>query len=140
MNIAHQYAELVQFGGKPIWSEAIYELSEVIKRQQAEHVLIGDWGIEHQLILLSHNRLPMWAVPFASPEDPEALRAVVHALEQPNTILVRFASAELSPSPIQHELVDQAAHTSGHVLRLLHTIEDKQRRIIYHIYRVHPDQ
>jgi hypothetical protein len=66
-------------------------------------------------------------------------RRTVRALEQPDTILVRFASTVLSPLPVQHELVDQAAHISGLVLPLVRTIEDKQHRIVYHVYGVRSD-
>lgn len=136
MNIVHQYAEVVRFGGRPIWSEAIYELSEVVGRYSAEHVLVGDWGIEHQLIFLSNNELSLSGVSGAGPENEEALRATVAALKQPNTILVRYASVELSPLPMRHDLVDQAAGIAGIDLQLSSVIEDRQHRPIYHVYRL----
>jgi hypothetical protein len=78
--------------------------------------------------------MPLASVPHAGPQDQDALTFAVSRLEQPGTLVVRYASKDLSPSPIRHELIDEAARIVGVELRLFEVIQDRQGRKMFHVY------
>jgi hypothetical protein len=137
-NIAHKYTELVRFGGRPTWTEAIVDLHEFLAGRPEQHIVMGDWGIEHQLIFLSNNKMPLSSVPHAGPEDEAALKIAASQLEQPSTLVVLYASKEVSSSPMRHDLVSEAARIAAVELRPMQTIRDRQGREMYHVYSAQP--
>lgn len=53
------FYRLARFGPSSHWTDAIYELSRSVGELKPEQVMIDDWGMLNQLLLLHRGRLPL---------------------------------------------------------------------------------
>lgn len=127
--LARQYKEIVDYGGRPSWSEAIHPLADHLLAGKPEHVVILDWGIETQLLLLSGGELPTRSV-FGDAD-------ITHWLEQPgDRVFVAYESGVPDLFPGAAKDLERLAAALGLELEKFAPIEDRQGRPIYRIWRV----
>ena len=53
------YARMVQYGAGVVWTDAIYPLSDSLRRVQAEAIYVNDWGMLNTLWILYGGSLPL---------------------------------------------------------------------------------
>src|SRR5260370_16461340 len=72
--VTNQYFyQLARYGPARSWTDAIYELSRNVGELKPSKVVIDDWGILNQLVLLHRGQLPLEFAGdrFLSPSLPE---------------------------------------------------------------------
>ena len=127
--IARQYAEIIGYGGRPTWSEAIYELAVALEKRSPEQVLVLDWGIEFQLRLLSEGKLKTRGV-----YTDEDLR---HWLIAPGErVFVAFAAGLPDLFEGAQPRLESVAADLGVRIEPVQVIADRQGRPIYQLSRV----
>ena len=125
---------LVRFGGDRSWSDAIYPLSEEAGKLKAPQIVIDDWGIWNQLVLLHRGTLPLAMVTdsFLSPAKSEQEKAFeTGLLEQGVWVGHTPEFQELSGWP---EKITQAAAAAGFRKELLEVVADRNGRPTFEIF------
>jgi 4-amino-4-deoxy-L-arabinose transferase-like glycosyltransferase len=131
--VAQQYGQILQFGGTPPWSEAIYDLHTVVETENPNRILVLDWGIAMQLRLLSRDRLPLKEAPQPLTGERYFVEAVRQSLAEPGTVLVGYDPSVASVNPRTRELLDQAVRDAGRGLRRRQLIWDRQGRPLFEV-------
>lgn len=127
--VGRQYTEIVDYGGRPSWSEAIYPLADQLQRQAPPQILVLDWGIETQLRLLSGGELATRSV-FGDAD-------ITHWLQQPGgRVFVAYAKGAPDLFPGAAADLERLATNLGVELEASASVEDRQGRSIYRIWRV----
>lgn len=86
------YGRLATQGGRGAWSEAIYDVYDVLQRDYAgQTIQLMDWGFEKPLVMLGQGRLKL-ATPYwrASTEDSRS-PWLGNLVTQPNQVFVVYA-------------------------------------------------
>ncbi len=126
LSIARQYAEIIHYGGRPTWSEAVYDLSAQLQQRAPEQVIVIDWGIEFQLRLLSEGKLNTRGV-----YRDEDLR---HWLSAPgDRLFVAFATGASDLFESAQPRLESAAADMGLQIEPIAVIHDQQGRPIYQL-------
>ena len=126
--VVQQYGQILQFGGTPSWTEAVYELHETLEERESSRVIVLDWGIAMQLQLLSRDRLPLQEAPQPAGGDKYFIETIGQGLREPGTVFVGYAPSAASVNPRTRELLDQAARDAGRRLHRVKQIRDRQTR------------
>lgn len=74
LNMASQYyTHILAKGSKGFWLESIFELPKLIGSTSYDKVVVLDWSIEHPLIVLGEDRIPlnipMWELATRGPDQ-----------------------------------------------------------------------
>jgi hypothetical protein len=131
--VAQQYGQVLQFGGTPPWSEAIYGLHEALETEKPNRILVLDWGITTQLRLLSRDRLSLKELPQPAAGERYSVAMIEQSLAEPGTAFVGYASAVAGVDPRMRELLDQAARDAGRLVRRRQLVRDRQGRALFEI-------
>jgi 4-amino-4-deoxy-L-arabinose transferase-like glycosyltransferase len=131
--VARQYGQILQFGGTPPWSEAIYALHDALETRNPARIVVLDWGIAMQLRLLSRDRLPLSEAPQPGAEEQYFLEAVRHGLAEARTVFVGRDPSAAGFNPRTRELLGQAAFAAGLRLRRGQLVRDLQDRPLFEI-------
>jgi hypothetical protein len=126
--VVEQYGQILQFGGTPSWSEAIYALHDTLEAQKPEKVVVLDWGIAMQLRWLSRDRLPLKEAPQPAREEKYFVETIAQALAEPGTVFVGYEPSVATVNPRTRELLEQAAGDRGRRLRRVAQVRDRQAR------------
>ncbi len=125
---------LVRYGGDRSWSDAIYPLSEEAGKLKAPQIVIDDWGIWNQLVLLHRGKLPLAMVTdsFLSPAKSEQEKAFETGLLESGVWLGHTPEfQELSGWP---EKIAQAAAAAGFHKEQLEVVADRNGRKTFEIF------
>jgi hypothetical protein len=133
--VAQQYAQILQFGGTPPWSEAIYELHDALDTENPDRILVLDWGIAMQLRLLSRDRLPWKEVPQPTGEERYFAESIRQALVESGTVFVGYDPSIPIVNPRTRELLDQEVSAAGRRARQRQLVRDRQNRPLYEILK-----
>ena len=131
--VAQQYGQILQFGGTPPWSEAIYGLHDALETENPDRILVLDWGIATQLRLLSRDGLPLREAPQPAAEERYFVETIRQGLAERSALFVGYDSAVASANPRTRELLDQSVRDAGGRLRRKQLIRDGQDRPIFEI-------
>jgi hypothetical protein len=132
--VTQQYGQILQFGGTPSWSEAIYELHDTIAARNPNRVFVLDWGIAMQLRLLSRDGLPLKEAPQPVGEGKYFSETVAQGLAEPGTIFVGYEPSVATVNPLTRPLLERAAEAGGWRLRRLADVRDRQGRPRFEIF------
>ena len=126
--------QLTRYGGDRSFTDAIFPLSEEAGRVKAPQIVIDDWGIWNQLVLLHRGKLPLAFVTdaFLSATESEQDKAWQRGLLESGVWLGHTpAYQELSG---WNEKITNAAATAGFRKELLKVIADRNGRETFEIF------
>jgi 4-amino-4-deoxy-L-arabinose transferase-like glycosyltransferase len=132
--VTHQYGQILQFGGTPPWSEAIYELHEALEARDADRVIVLDWGIAMQLRLLSRDRLALKEAPQPTGEERYFIETIEQGLGEPGVVFVGYEPSVSTVNPLTRQLLERTATARGRRLQRLAEVRDRQQRPRFEIY------
>jgi 4-amino-4-deoxy-L-arabinose transferase-like glycosyltransferase len=124
-------------GGRGLWSDAIYETSELVSREPAGRPIVAlDWGFGRSIELLTDLRLRVVEghefLPRPSPRFAERSRALL-ALPDP-IFLVHHASFAMCPGCFA--AFTKLARAEGRRLVRTHRVYDREGRVHTDVYEV----
>jgi 4-amino-4-deoxy-L-arabinose transferase-like glycosyltransferase len=124
-------------GGRGLWSDAIYETSELVSRAPAGRPIVAlDWGFGRSIELLTDLRLRVVEghefLPRPSPRFAERSRELL-ALPDP-IFLVHHASFAMCPGCFA--AFTKAAQAEGRRLVRTHRVHDREGRVHTDVYEV----
>jgi len=126
-------------GGSPVWSDAIFPLTDYMKGLSAGHIYCVDWGILDSLRLLSHGTLPGLLVgddPISRPAlDPEAQERVRQMISDPGAVFLAHTKDFENFQNVNNKLLKFAAE-NGYQRQMLTVISDSYGRAAFEVYRL----
>ncbi|MEX2301762.1 MAG: glycosyltransferase family 39 protein [Bryobacterales bacterium] len=131
--VTEQYGQILQYGGTPSWSEAIYELHDAVEAQDPKKVVVLDWGLAMQLRLLSRDTLPLKEAPQPASEERYFVETIEQAMAAPGTIFIGYEPSVPTVNPRTRELLERVAGEGGRELRRVAQVSDRQMRPRYEI-------
>ncbi len=125
-----------RYGGAKDWTNAVFGLSDYLKRTPAKAVYCVDWGILDSLRILNRGRLPLLAVFDAVTEDgavsdPSLISA---AASEPDGLFIAHVSG-LGFFEGRNPALVKAAQSAGFRQEIVTRIPDSFGRPTYEIYR-----
>jgi hypothetical protein len=128
---------MLRNGGAIAWSDAIFPLTDYLKKNRAGYIFCLDWGYLDTLRVLSDNRLPVrvGSDPISKPEltgdDRETLAELIG---NPNHLFVTHTKGlEFFPG-ISDKLIRYAQNV-GYQAETLAVIPDSYGRPTFEVYR-----
>jgi hypothetical protein len=131
------FARLVRNGGGDIWTDAIYPLSDCLRRVKSRTIYINDWGILDVLHMLNRGKLPLrvGSDPLSKPQlDAEDKRILFERISEPESIHVSHTDAAEQFTGLNARLRALAAE-AGYRRELLAQIRDRNGRLIFEVFR-----
>lgn len=131
------YAVAVRNGGAQSWNNAIYPLSQYLKKTQAKTIYCMDWGILDPLRFLNRGSLPlvMGTDQVAQPEMTADERAIVERMISDPSNLFISHTAGFEFFPAWNPKLIQIATADGYQRELQAEISDPFGRPVFDIYR-----
>ena len=131
------FALLVRNGGGVEWTDAIYPLSDCLRRVKATAIYLDDWGMFDVLRMLNRGKLPLrvGSDPLTKPQlDAEDKGVVLARISDPDAVLVGHSdSAELFTG-VNAKLRAIAAE-AGYRREMLADISDRNGRVMFEVFR-----
>lgn len=135
--INEYYVAMWRYGGAPGWNNAIYPLSDYLKRVPASSVVCMDWGIEEPLQLLHRGRLNLERGddPISKVEQStEDLDYVKRAISQPANLFVGHTQAfEFFPG--RSAKLVKFAEQAGYRREMMSVVSDGYGHDFFEVYR-----
>jgi hypothetical protein len=131
------FARLVRNGGGETWTDAIYPLSDSLRRVKARTIYINDWGILDVLRMLNRGRLPLrvGSHPLSKPQlDAEDRRMVWKSISEPESIFVGHTDAAEQFGGVNAKL-RALAEEAGYRREMVAEIADRNGRPIFEVFR-----
>lgn len=130
------YVTLVYAGTGVRWTDAFSPLNAFLYETKARRIVTADWGILETLHLMSGGELPVEdaSVALRSPDDPQSRDLIGHLLAADATIWVLHTKPAEQWPGVRATLV-RFADSLGYAPELLETIQDRNGRPIFEIYR-----
>ena len=131
------FARLVRNGGGETWTDAIYPLSDSLRRVKARTIYINDWGIVDVLRMLNRGRLPLrvGSHPLSKPQlDAEDRRMVWKSISEPESIFVGHTDAAEQFGGVNAKL-RALAEEAGYRREMVAEIADRNGRPIFEVFR-----
>ena len=113
-----------RYGGAPVWSEAIFPLTDYLKNARFETIYCVDWGFFDSLRLLSHGTLPV-----AGTDVP-----VDKMVATPGAVFLAHTKAFENFTGVDDKLVKSAAEI-GYRREMITVMSDTYGRPAYEVYR-----
>jgi hypothetical protein len=128
------FYQLVAYGPTKSWSDAIFQLSDEAGHIQADHLVVDDWGILNQLIVLHRNRLPLQFADtlFLAP----GIDAPIRQWEQSWLDDVWIGHTDpYQQVPGTNQRIVQLGRTAGFEKRMIETVPDRNGQPVFEIFR-----
>ena len=139
--VTNEYlARLVRNGPGVVWTDAVYSLSDHLRRVKPPVIYIDDWGINDTLNLLSRGTLQLrdGTSPLTNPQLSEEDRQVVlDRLAEPESIHVGRPDQLEMFKGVKSKLLALAAE-AGYRRELLAEIPDRNGRAMFEVFRFRP--
>ncbi len=134
--VSNQYlSQFVRYGAAGVWTDAIFPLSDAVRRMQNENIFVADWGIFDTLVMLEQGKPRLWvgSEPLMKPEPTDAdLAAIQRMLEVPAPVFICHAKGrEVFPDSTGR--LERAALRLGYRKRVVRTISDSKSRPVFEI-------
>jgi len=135
------FSRQVRNGGGEVWTDAIYPLSDSLRRVKAHTIYINDWGILDVLRLLNRGKLPLrvGSDPLSKPQlDADDKRIVLARMSEAESIFVGHTDAAEQFAGVNARLRALAAE-GGYRREMLAEIADRNGRPIFEVFRFERD-
>jgi len=135
------YSQLVRNGPTETWTDAIYPLSDCLRRVKARGVFINDWGMFDNLGMLNRGKLPLLegSDPLTKPQlNPEDKRRVLERISEPEFIFVAHPDEIELFKGVNARLRALAAE-AGYRRVNIAEIADRNGRKTFEVFRFEPD-
>ena len=136
--VANEYFYVsYSFGGAPVWSDAIFPLSDLMKSVKAGNIYCLDWGILDPLRYLNHGKLKlaMGSDPISKPELSAADReAVLRMLNETGAVFLAHTK-EFENFPGTNDKLVKFGAAEGYRRDMLAVISDSFGRPAFEVYR-----
>ena len=131
------FALLVRNGAGVEWTDAIYPLSDCLRRIKPTAMYIDDWGMLDVLRMLNRGKLPLrvGSDPLSKPQlDAEDKGVVLARISDPDAVFVGHSdSAELFTG-VNAKLRAMATE-AGYRREMLAEISDRNGRVMFEVFR-----
>ena len=126
---------LARYGGDRSWTDAIYPLSEAAGRVNAPQIVVADWGMLDQLVLLHRGKLPLVtaSASFLSPAESDQDRTWDRSLLERGVWLGHTPAFQKLRG--WDENFVRAAAAAGYRKALLQVIPDRHGRETFEVFR-----
>ena len=131
------YTLMLRNGGSQNWTDAIFTLSNYMKRVPSNGIYCADWGIMDSLRLLNRGHLPLNVgtdpirKPELSPDDREYLNRVI---SEPSHVFIAHTMDYEFFQGVNAKLLRYAAD-AGYERAMIAVIPDGWGRPVYEVYR-----
>jgi hypothetical protein len=139
--VANEYFYVsYSFGGAPVWSDAIFPLSDFMKQFDSGNVYCTDWGMLDSLRYLNHGKLKLAvgsdpiSKPVLSPGDREP---VLRMLADPGAVFIAHTK-DFENFAGTNERLAKFAAAEGYRRDMLAVISDSFGRPAFEVYRFAP--
>ena len=129
------FYQLSAYGPTKSWTDAIFRLSDEAGHIQAEHLVVDDWGILTQLLVLHRNRLPVY---FAD----QSFLAPGISDDDRNWFITRLSDdvwiGHTTPFlqwTDANERIVRVAREAGFEKHMIGTVPDRNGRQVFEIFR-----
>ncbi len=131
------YAMALRNGGALSWSNAVFPLSQYLKKDRARTIYCMDWGILDPLRLLNRGSLPlaMGTDQLARETISPADRAIIASMISDPANLFISHTKEFEFFPAWNPRLIQIAAASGYQRELETEISDRFGRAVFDVYR-----
>jgi hypothetical protein len=135
--INQYFSQFVRYGNPAMWSDAIYTLSQDLGQYRSDRIFVVDWGILDSMTVLHRGQLNLY------PVAPLFLRGNVSKQEHEavfsdkDAVWVTHTAEEESFKGI-YARVGETARGYGYAIRPLETINDRNGRAIFRLFRLEP--
>jgi 4-amino-4-deoxy-L-arabinose transferase-like glycosyltransferase len=132
------YALMLRNGGTLNWTDAIFTLSDYMKKVPTNGIFCADWGIMDSLRLLNRGKLPLNVgtdpinKPELSPDDRQYLQRVI---SEPSHVFIAHTKDYEFFEGVNAKLL-KFAEESGFERRMIAVIPDGWGRPVYEVYRL----
>lgn len=134
------HSQLVQNGQRVTWTDAIYPLSDCLRRVKARTVVTLDWGMFDVLRLLNQGRLSLvdGTYDLNKPElDWKDKLLVLHRISKPESIFVGHPDGSELFQGVNARLASLAAE-AGYRRVTIADIADRNGRTMFEVFRFEP--
>jgi len=131
---AHQYGQILKFGGNHHWTDAIYPLSSYLNGSPHQRTVAVDWGMAMQLHFLSKGRLAPTSLPSVTGDSSDTVREIEFRLGQGDLRFVSYAAEDLRVFPKTFEVLREVLARRGYQLRVLETFADRNGRLMFQVH------
>jgi len=136
--VINQYLlQMERDGPGPVFTDAIYGLSEALRSQASQTIYVTDWGMQNSLALLRKGRLKLETAEgdFLSDElgEPQRAHIATMAADRNAVFIGHVAGQEVFAG--SRERVVQAAENAGLHKQMIQIIADSNGRPTFEIFR-----
>ena len=131
------FARLVRNGGGLEWTDAIYPLSEYLRRVKPDTIYINDWGMLDALRMLNRRKLPLrvGSDPLSKSQlDADDKQVVLARVSEAGSIFVGHPDGAELFTGVNARLRGLAAE-AGYCLKMLAEIRDRNGRVAFEVFR-----
>jgi hypothetical protein len=136
--VANEYYYVAySFGGAPVWSDAIFPLSNFLKGAGSGNVYCVDWGMLDSLRYLNHGKLKLaeGTDPISKPQlSPADREPVLRMLADPGAVFVAHTK-EFENFQGTNERLVKFADAEGYRRDMLAVVSDSFGRQAFEVYR-----
>jgi hypothetical protein len=128
---------MMRNGGSQNWTDAIFRLSEYMKRVTPSNVYCVDWGIMDSMRLLSRGELPLrvGTDPITKPAfDDEDREFLARTISGSGHVFINHTKEFEFFTGVNDKLVKYAAD-AGYRREVMAVIPDSHGRPVYEVYR-----
>ncbi len=129
------FYQLSAYGPTKSWTDAIFRLSDEAGQIHAEHLVVDDWGILTQLLVLHRNRLPVYFADqsFLAPGIPDDDRNwFIRRLSE--DVWIGHTTPFLQWTDANDRIV-RVAREAGFEKQMISTVPDRNGRQVFEIFR-----
>jgi hypothetical protein len=134
------FALLIRNGGGVEWTDAIYPLSDCLRRVKPAAIYIDDWGMFDNLRMLNRGKLPLrvGSDPLTKPQlDPDDKRLMLERISEAGAVFAGHADDAELFTGVNAKLRAFAAE-AGYRREMLAEISDRNGRPIFEVFRFEP--
>jgi len=131
------FARLVRNGPRVEWTDAIYPLSDCLKRVKPRAIYILDWGMFDNLVMLNRGSLPLrvGGDPLSKPQmDAEDKRIVLERVAEPGAVFVGHTDGNELFAGVNAKLLAVATE-AGYRRESVEQIPDRNGRPVFDVVR-----
>ncbi len=132
------YYQLSAYGATKSWDDAIFRLSDEAAHIQAPELAVYDWGILNPLVTLHRDRLPLYVADqsFLAPGIAEDDRKFFMKRLREDVWIGH--TIDFQQLPGINDKILRTAREVGFEKRMIETIEDRNGRPVFEIFRFVP--
>jgi hypothetical protein len=131
------YTIAIRNGGAQAWTDAIFRLSDYLKKQPPKSIICMDWGILDPLRLLHRGKLPLTigSDPFVKPEIvPSDRNYALGMISSPDNVFIAHTREYEFFTGVNDRLLKFAGE-AGFQPQTIEVIPDNYGRRVYEVYR-----